>query len=312
MNHVRRYHTAPAERGFTLLELVIVVAILAILAAVALRSFDGLQQQSRFDATRQTMANAQSAVASIGRDADGSLLVGGFVADLGRLPRAVGDDPTVQCAELWSNPRNLAPFAVRPCPSDPDVLLPTGWRSAGYLRLPVMSSSLKDGWGRSFDVLDENGAAATDGTTVAVIRSRGADGQLDAAPSDNYDADLIVPLVGERVAPSGPQPQPWRATVSGRVFRFNAQSSQLVDPDPAEGAVTIRYFAPSPDTGLPVEQVVTVAAPFSTVAFSFDGTIGPRVIRAYQGVDGQPPVRHSVPVRLMLAPGGTAKDLVLQ
>ena len=173
MSRMPGRRTATARRGFTLLELVVVMAILVILAGVAIRSMEGLDQQARFEATQRCMQDINDAVVATGRDADGSSALNGFVADLGRLPRAVGPDPAAQLAELWSNPRNLAPFAIRPAPSDSEVLVASGWRG-NYLRLGVGKSVLQDGWGRAFDLLKADGVTpVSDGDDIVVIRSRG-------------------------------------------------------------------------------------------------------------------------------------------
>jgi len=280
----------PPQAGFTLLELVVVMAILVVLAGVAVRSMEGLDQQARFDATLRSVEEIRSSVA---------FSVAGFAADLGRLPKAVGADASTQLAELWSNPRNLAPFAIRPAPSDSEVLVASGWRGP-YLRLEVGRATLLDGWGQPFDMLQADGVTpASDGDDVAFVRSRGADGVVDSEPIDSYDADLTTSLAEQGL----------QATLSGRVLLMDASTGQLQDPDPADGSVTIRLFGPNPATGLPGEQVVTVAAPFSAAVFSFNTTIGPKVIRAYQG---DPMTRRSVPIRLMLRPGGEARDLILR
>ncbi|MCY2927962.1 MAG: prepilin-type N-terminal cleavage/methylation domain-containing protein [Planctomycetota bacterium] len=305
MTQAERDHRLSAAGGFTLLELVLVMAILTVLATVAMRSLEGVDQQTRFDATRRGLQEVDDAIALTGREADGSLSVSGFIADVGRLPLAVGADPATQLAELWGNPRNLAPLAVRAAPSDPQVLLATGWRG-NYLRLGVGKSSLQDGWGHAMDLLKIDGATAVaDGDPVAVLRSRGADGTVDAGTPANYDADITVTLGGA----GAPAAQGGKATLSGRVFLLDTATGQLRDPDPANGDVTIRYFAPDPATGLVAEQTVTVSAPFTAVSYSFNATIGPRVVRAYQGSGGS---LRSVPVRVMLAPGGQMKDLILR
>ncbi len=289
----------PLQAGFTLLELVVVMAILVVLAGVAVRSMEGLDQQARFDATLRSVEEIRSSVAVIAAEPDHSFSVAGFAADLGRLPKAVGADASTQLAELWSNPRNLAPFAIRPAPSDSEVLVASGWRGP-YLRLEVGRATLLDGWGQPFDMLQADGVTpASDGDDVAFVRSRGADGVVDSEPIDSYDADLTTSLAEQGL----------QATLSGRVLLMDASTGQLQDPDPADGSVTIRLFGPNPATGLPGEQVVTVAAPFSAAVFSFNTTIGPKVIRAYQG---DPTTRRSVPIRLMLRPGGEARDLILR
>ena len=310
---VLRLYAVRSSSGFTLLELVVVVAILTILAGVAVRSMDGLDQQARFDATQRCMRDISDAALATGQNSDVSLLVSGFLADMGRLPIAIGTDPNLQLQELWSNPRNLQPFAILPAQTnpaccDPEVLVACGWRG-NYLRLGVGQSALVDGWGQAFDLLSDpnSGIRATAGEIVAAVRSRGANGTLDSGATANYDADVMVSL-----AAGGSS-----STVSGRVFKLDAGTGQLCDPDSNNGAVTVLYFGPDPNTGRPWAQSLTVPTPFTSVTYSFAGTPGPRVIRAYQGVAttagnwATAPVK-SIPVRLTLLPGGQAKDLILR
>ncbi len=200
-----RYATQP---GFTLLEMVIVVAILAVLAGIAVRGVDGLDQQARFEATRRVMRDVNDAVLATGQDADGSLLISGFVADMGRLPWAYSYvDPTTQLTtlqplELWSNPNNaLQPFAVRQAMnlqcngstySDSTVFIASGWRG-NYLRLGVGQSSLQDGWGQSFGLLKwDNTPAQNQGVIGAVVFA----GSNDAGANNGYATPITVWFAG--------------------------------------------------------------------------------------------------------------------
>jgi type II secretory pathway pseudopilin PulG len=316
------------------------MAILAILAGIAIRRFDGLDQQARFDATRRAMQNIDDAILATGREADGSLSITGFIADVGRLPQAFGADPNSQLAELWSNPRNLAPFAVQTSPADPQVLIACGWRG-NYLRLGVGQSTLQDGWGNAFDLLKSDMAtAAGNGDAIAAVRSRGADGTIDTGPTTGYDADITLMLggTGSSTSQGSQGSQGGTATISGNVYQFDATTGQLGNPDTTKGDVTIMFFGPNPSTGLVLDPPVSVTLTYNgsawvvksyvgqqptvtptgtMVSFSFVGTAGPRVIRAYQGTPATPgnwstaPVL-SVPVRVMLQPGGQTKDLTLR
>jgi type II secretory pathway pseudopilin PulG len=306
--------------------MVVVVGILVILASLAVRSMDGVDQQTRFETTQRTMQNVSDAVLSVGRDADGSSLISGFIADMGRLPRAYGTDPNTQLQELWSNPGKFQPLAVRtpvgpagdPC--DPEVLLATGWRG-NYLRLGVGQSNLRDGWGKAF-VLSFVGSEMG----ITSILSLGADGSPGSpVPPGAYDRDVAIQL---GAASASPGADPSKAAITGRVFRIDPKTGQVRDPNSAEGKVTVLLFGPDPKTGglaihpWPITSKApptTQPVPFS-VSYSFpDEAPGPRVIRAYQGVPAPAtpklwssiPVR-SVPVRVMLQPGQQPKDLYLR
>jgi prepilin-type N-terminal cleavage/methylation domain-containing protein len=203
-------------RGFTLLELVLVLGILAALTAVAVRSMDAIQEQARYDDARRGMDGIDAAVVGVPneREADGSAMATGFVADVGRLPRATGADPATQLQELWANPANLLPFAMRPAPSDAEVIVGTGWRGT-YLRLGIGRTTLTDGWGRPYDLLKADAATpVAAGDEIVAIRSRGADGLVDAGPAAGYDPDILLSFAGTG---TGGVPR-YAAAVSGRVF----------------------------------------------------------------------------------------------
>ena len=99
---------AHRRAGLTLVELLVVLAILAIMTTMAVTATNTLVDQSRYDATQRTLLSIEEAVLgpANAREADGTLIVGGFVADVGRLPLAVVDagDPDgafKQLRELW-------------------------------------------------------------------------------------------------------------------------------------------------------------------------------------------------------------------
>ncbi len=76
-----------SHNGVTLVELLVVILIIGILGAVALRTIDATTNQSRFDATRKEMTELIKGI--IGNPdllADGVRINFGYVGDMGRLP----------------------------------------------------------------------------------------------------------------------------------------------------------------------------------------------------------------------------------
>jgi type II secretory pathway pseudopilin PulG len=165
----------------TLVELLVVLAILALMATVAITSTDLLMGQGRYEATVRTLTNIERAVLDSDgvQYGDGSASASGFVADTGRIPTSL--------AELFIQPPDLATVWPYAFDSDGDntndVRLVSGWNGP-YLRLSVgvSSNNLKDGYGRDFIVtLPVAGQI--------VVTSQGADGNSDL-PEEGYDQDL--------------------------------------------------------------------------------------------------------------------------
>jgi|APFre7841882590_1041340.scaffolds.fasta_scaffold45888_2 general secretion pathway protein G len=71
----------PGEAGFTLIEVIVVIAVISILAAMAVPYAVKIIDQSREAATKKEMEDLYNAI--IG---DPKIPTGGFVADVGRLP----------------------------------------------------------------------------------------------------------------------------------------------------------------------------------------------------------------------------------
>lgn len=72
--------------GFSLLELLVVLALMAAAAALALSTLGNRDNQQRFDETRRKLADIRAVIVGEPVVIDGELNLNGFVADMGRLP----------------------------------------------------------------------------------------------------------------------------------------------------------------------------------------------------------------------------------
>ncbi len=275
----------PRRRALTLLELVIVLAILATLTAVATVATEHIVAQGRFDATAAQLEAIRAAV--LGSEATRARVdetsLAGFVADMGRLPGAWGEDPETQLMELWQNPAGLEPYGLKVSPLDPEITLGCGWRGP-YLRLPVGSDRLRDGWGRAMAVLTWTPGGfvpATAGDPIVGLISFGADGQ-PGVPVDG-STPLADDLSLSFLDPPGSETPAWMVDVTVAVLERNAFGD--LGGVGGEGQLVIRIYGPDPTTGsiaaLSSPAFPTPAAGSSAMTFG-EVPIGPKVIRAYQ------------------------------
>ena len=275
----------------TLLELVVVIAILAVLTTVAVRSLTGVASQSRFEATQRTLENIQDAVLGPANDhqPDGSRVISGFISDLGRLPAAQpsADGTSLTLDELLVQPTNDLPFAVRPATaanvsegmSDPEVSIPCGWRGP-YLRLPVGESEISDGWGfnlanavsagTNFICLRQaDSSPANVGDGIAIVGSPGADGVQGGS---GYNSDLSVTI----------SPNNFLASLSVNVSLSDTNGNSITALTGGD-SVLVSVFGPDPapaNSGKILVQTLTNSLTGPCLFTNFL-TQGPRAIRAY-------------------------------
>lgn len=313
--------------AFTLLELVVVLSILAIVTALAVRALDGVEDQRRYEAAQRGLEELEFAILGSPDDraADGSRTVSGFVADMGRLPHTVaetlpyngGSLNALTLGELWQPPPAAQRFDVRrsdatnttpPTAADADVRVPAGWRGP-YLRLPLGADTLLDGWGNPYisphfgttpaaRLLADAITPITDaGHPIRAVRHLGGDGMEGGT---GYDRDVLQPISAIE------------ATIVGNVEVLPADG-------PTGGSVIVRLFSPDPSDVTKIRVLASTAVTFTSSPVPYeivapnpgDITIGPRILRAYREAVAPGTLARSRVATVTLRPGVNHVDLTI-
>lgn len=292
------------KAGFSLLELVVALGILAAVTTVALRSTTGLQNQTRYQQSTRSLDEIRSAIVGAPnlRQPDGSVQVTGFVADVGRAPKflisnfdplfdnpigshpPLGLNPGDPLNELLELPAGITPFAFVNSTVDPEIQIGSGWQGP-YIRLGSGPKYIRDGWGHSFRVYLGATQKGTSGDSFDAIKSWGADNT--AGGIDGYNKDVSITIPANVLGGSVTQ-------YNGRVRMYIGQNP---DNDPLQTSsgtsvsLWVAYFGPDGTGGVGVvaqkiadgTSPVTWAATGTTNSFRFSltGSSGPRVLRAY-------------------------------
>lgn len=299
----RRHNSNRA--GLTLVELVLVLVVLTVLATVAVEMLEPKIDQSRFEATQQTIANAEDAIIAEKKNTDGTHFHSGFLADMGRLPQARLDTSgtLLTLSELWINP-GVAEFRVRPADNaqggvalgqeDDEVLVPCGWNGP-YLQLAVGATTLTDGWGTQLATAFPAGGTyshlrsrdATTGEEIDVmlegepvygVRSLGRNNVLDPLDT-SYDTDVPINLRITDGRISGVVEG--QITVDGETPASTDKIVvQLYGPDETTGLVRVDVF---PKAGFAdAEADGLTSFTFDDFDADFNVKLGAHAIRAYR------------------------------
>lgn len=260
--------------GLSLIELVVALAIIGSVAAMAVRSMNGLQQQTKYNSGTKLLTDIQAAV--LGQSGSPP---SGFVADVGRLPKSVAGGLTVFGQTDWAGEltaqNGIGAYSLVAAPLDPTVKIGTGWQGP-YLQLGIGKTAVLDGWGTPLQVRDSGGAViAAAGTPIYEYRSLGndrlADPPVGTGATNAYNKDTALTI------PSAVTAAGWQATITGSVLVYDLSIPGLVSP---AGTVTVYYFGPDGNGG--VAQLTDKAHAGNGWTYTFTGVpIGPRVLKAY-------------------------------
>ncbi len=164
-------------RGFSLLEVLVAIALMSTAAMLALDSVSDQDNQNRFDITRSRVDAIRDAIVGEPQVINGSLQLNGFVADMGRLPANVDELFISPCSgtcdwaynaesELWS-----------------------GWNGP-YIH--AINNDYRDGWGNNTDDAFQGWGWNTDtpADNDLTIHSLGLDGIVNNG-SEDYNDDAL-------------------------------------------------------------------------------------------------------------------------
>ncbi|NOV28942.1 type II secretion system protein [Methylomonas sp. ZR1] len=196
-----RHHKS--ERGFTLLEMLLVIFLMALVASTGLMLTEGVEDQTKYDETKRRMEMIRKAiVGDPSRTVNGAPELSGFVADMGRLPLCL--------AELLRLGDEVLPATVpktfkSPCDVteivsewylDQNTGVGIGWRGPYLQVIPESGGGLRfrDGYGNeganaAADALDSGWDYSVTAATAS-LASEGMD--LTVATDDVAAPQLIV------------------------------------------------------------------------------------------------------------------------
>jgi general secretion pathway protein G len=152
----RRHQPRSSRRsGFTLLEVLIVVAIIGVIAAMVVPRLLGQQQQAYIDITKTNIKSAETAIDLYAKDS------------FGNYPKASGNE------EIWVE-------LMKPRTKD------------GRQIPPVADEPFKDGWGRKLFYEWSSSANDETGLGKPKIWSAGPDGENNNGSGDDINNWTVV------------------------------------------------------------------------------------------------------------------------
>ncbi|RDE18303.1 type II secretion system protein [Motiliproteus coralliicola] len=185
-------NSKPNQRGFTLLELIVVVGVLGLITAMATDFMVNQTNQQRFDTTKLRLEQIRYAIiGDSSRSLNGQPVFSGFIADTGRVP--------TQLRQLVSNAEycttDITKTTKTDCGSDDWYEASDNWKGP-YLPITDLNESFTDGWGNNTNYDDSTVTpdpynfgwfvSAATGSDIEII-SLGMNGASGASSSNTMD-----------------------------------------------------------------------------------------------------------------------------
>lgn len=171
------------RKGFTLVEVVIILVVLSILAAVAVPMALRIFERTAEDATREEMANLKKALIGDPQKLQSTFRSDfGFLGDIGRLPTAAEN------LDALVTQGSFLPFAF----NDPKQT-GAGWKGpyiVGATSGQELEEFKKDQWGVAYVYDDTDYVNANSQNVDAKITSAGPDGSM-IATADNIILEIL-------------------------------------------------------------------------------------------------------------------------
>lgn len=163
------------NRGFTLIEVIIVIAIVSILAGIMIPFIYRVWENAEIETTRERMSDLKKAIVGDPRLIQNGVRINyGYVGDCGTLPGKL---------------ENLIVADSNECPNWKGPYLPAGFNSSDYD---------KDAWGNSFNYTIIERIDSLGRRIVASLISAGPNRQFDSCTSGD---DICLDIYQDEVTP---------------------------------------------------------------------------------------------------------------
>ena len=239
-----RVPSAIKKRSLTLIEMIIVISILAIVSTSLISVVGDTDDQLRYDETVSRLEAVKKALIGETDLVNGQIVVSGFIADMGRLPKEAAVTGTFDLTEL------IELGSQSKWTFDSNSGLSQGWRGP-YVNFSSGESRINDAWGNEI-------VATMDSVSQDVtLTSFGSDGVI-GGEAGSYEEDIELKISKE-------------SFLTKTIFTMNVTNSDVA-PSP-DRIVTISLVNPYSSTPISA-NVNSEAGTTAPLSFEFAEAFG--------------------------------------